>query len=104
MLLIIINLNQGMNFLKHQNIKEMTNFTTSINPFTSGMKPRTFLRDRVNMLKRDQMLNNVDTDYYPKKDASTYYSGFEVKNPNLKGFLELIPWVLAITFGILAIF
>ena len=44
----------------------MRGFATSFNPFTSGLKPRSFFSARVEMLKREQMMKKVDKDFYPK--------------------------------------
>jgi len=42
----------------------MTNFVTSHNPFTKGLRPKQFLSARVKMLKKEQMLKVI-----PKKAA-----------------------------------
>ncbi len=40
-------------------IVNMSNFVTSHNPFTSGVRPKQFLSARVKMLKREQMLKVI---------------------------------------------
>ena len=37
----------------------MTNFVTSYNPFSEGVRPRQFLAARLEMLKREQMLKII---------------------------------------------
>lgn len=37
----------------------MTNFVTSNNPFSTGLRPKTFLKARTEMLKREQMLKAI---------------------------------------------
>ncbi len=37
----------------------MTNFVTSHNPFTKGIRPKQFLSARLEMLKREQMLKGI---------------------------------------------
>lgn len=40
----------------------------SRNPYTTGLRPKTFFAARVEMLKREQKLKKVDKDAYPKYD------------------------------------
>ena len=37
----------------------MSNFVTSHNPFTKGLRPKQFLGARLEMLKREQMLKAI---------------------------------------------
>ena len=37
----------------------MTNFVTSYNPFTKGVRPRQFLEARVEMLRQEKMLKGA---------------------------------------------
>ena len=46
----------------------MNGLIRSRNPYTTGLRPKSFLAARVEMLKKEKMLKKVNKDAYPKYD------------------------------------